>query len=186
MNTHADKKSENKSQAIANSLPKLQSNGKFAFLFVDNKPEAVAQREMHELANNSPQVSQLRSLQQMANNSPQAKQAGQMQALANAKAEPPMRKRKENGIIQLSQAPEKEELIQGKFESVQRQGNDSDSKPRENKTGLPDNLKTGIESLSGLSLDHVKVHYIYAQSLLELISLHPLIRSEMLRQAWEL
>ncbi len=28
-----------------------------------------------------------------------------------------------------------------------------------NKTGLPDNLKSGIESLSGMSMDHVKVHY---------------------------
>lgn len=35
-------------------------------------------------------------------------------------------------------------------ESVQRQ---------ENKTGLPDNLKSGVENLSGHSLDDVKVHY---------------------------
>ena len=28
-----------------------------------------------------------------------------------------------------------------------------------NNTGLPDNLKAGVESLSGLSLDNVKVHY---------------------------
>lgn len=28
-----------------------------------------------------------------------------------------------------------------------------------NKTGLPDNLKNGMENLSGISLDHVKVHY---------------------------
>jgi len=30
---------------------------------------------------------------------------------------------------------------------------------RANKTGLPDQLKSGVESLSGMSLDHVKVHY---------------------------
>ena len=30
---------------------------------------------------------------------------------------------------------------------------------KENNTGLPDNLKTGMENLSGFSLDHVKVHY---------------------------
>jgi hypothetical protein len=30
---------------------------------------------------------------------------------------------------------------------------------KENKTGLPDNLKTGIENLSGASMDNVKVHY---------------------------
>lgn len=29
----------------------------------------------------------------------------------------------------------------------------------ENKTGLPDNLKNGMESLSGHSMDDVKVHY---------------------------
>lgn len=34
---------------------------------------------------------------------------------------------------------------------------------RPNQTGLPDNLKTGTESLSGMSLDHVKVHYNSAQ-----------------------
>jgi len=31
--------------------------------------------------------------------------------------------------------------------------------PKENKTGLPDSLKAGIESLSGYSMDDVKVHY---------------------------
>ncbi|MEJ0103907.1 MAG: DUF4157 domain-containing protein [Bacteroidota bacterium] len=30
---------------------------------------------------------------------------------------------------------------------------------KENNTGLPDNLKSGIENLSGISLDNVKVHY---------------------------
>lgn len=30
---------------------------------------------------------------------------------------------------------------------------------KENNTGLPDNLKTGVENLSGISLDNVKVHY---------------------------
>jgi hypothetical protein len=33
------------------------------------------------------------------------------------------------------------------------------STPKENNTGLPDNLKKGVESLSGISLDDVKVHY---------------------------
>lgn len=31
--------------------------------------------------------------------------------------------------------------------------------PKSNNTGLPDNLKHGIESLSGMSMDNVKVHY---------------------------
>lgn len=55
---------------------------------------------------------------------------------------------------------EDEELIQRKFESVptgeqeaiQREG-------KHNNTGLPDNLKSGIENLSGYSMDDVRVHY---------------------------
>lgn len=31
--------------------------------------------------------------------------------------------------------------------------------PRPNNTGLPDNLKCGVENLSGYSLDNVRVHY---------------------------
>jgi hypothetical protein len=45
---------------------------------------------------------------------------------------------------------EEEELLQGKFETIQKQ---------ENNTGFPDNLKSGIEHLSGYSMDDVKVHY---------------------------
>ena len=37
------------------------------------------------------------------------------------------------------------------------------SPPPPNRTGLPNELKAGIESLSGLSMDHVKVHYNSSQ-----------------------
>src|SRR5687767_11322353 len=33
------------------------------------------------------------------------------------------------------------------------------SQPRQNNTGLPDNLKAGVEALSGYSMDDVKVHF---------------------------
>ncbi len=42
--------------------------------------------------------------------------------------------------------------LQGMMNPLQR-------KEKPNGAGLPDNLKSGMESLSGLSLDHVKVHY---------------------------
>lgn len=44
-------------------------------------------------------------------------------------------------------------------ESAQRQ----EAAPKPNNTGLPDQLKSGIESLSGMSMDHVKVHYNSSQ-----------------------
>ncbi len=53
-----------------------------------------------------------------------------------------------------------EELIQGKFESApasEQEVIQQEEKP--NNTGLPDNLKTGIENLSGYSMDDVRVHY---------------------------
>ena len=34
-----------------------------------------------------------------------------------------------------------------------------DDAPRPNNTGIPDNLKSGIESLSGFSMDNVRVHF---------------------------
>ncbi len=40
---------------------------------------------------------------------------------------------------------------------IQRKEGDAAAKP--NNTGMPDQLKAGIESLSGMSMDHVKVHY---------------------------
>ena len=61
--------------------------------------------------------------------------------------------------IQRQGGPEEEELLQRKFDTVQGRGIESDCIPDENNTGLPDNLKSGIESLSGISLNNVKVHY---------------------------
>jgi hypothetical protein len=83
MNTHADKTQENKSQSVAANSSQMQGGGESTFQFVDNRPEAVAQRKLQEMANNSPQVSQLMAFQDMANNSPQAKQAAQLQAMAD-------------------------------------------------------------------------------------------------------
>ena len=108
MNTHADKTQENKSQSVSAAGSQMQSGGESTFQFVDNRPEAIAQRK----------------LQEMANNSPQSKQAVQLQAMAD------------------NYSPRQQHSIQNK----------------ENNTGLPDNLKTGMENLSGMSLDDVKVH----------------------------
>ena len=50
-------------------------------------------------------------------------------------------------------------------ESLQRKANMANNAtqraeaPRPNNTGMPDNLKSGIESLSGFSMDNVRVHY---------------------------
>jgi hypothetical protein len=124
MNTHADKTRENKSQSVADAISQKKSGGESTFQFVDNRPEAIAQRKLQEMANNSPRAMQLTAIQEMANNSPQAKRAAQLQAMAD------------------NHSAQQQQPIQKK----------------NNNTGLPDNLKTGMENLSGLSLDDVKVH----------------------------
>lgn len=73
---------------------------------------------------------------------------------------------------------EEDELLQGKFDTAQREEIDEDEllqgkfdpsstiqkeeaiqPSSENNTGMPDNLKNGIEALSGYSMDDVRVHY---------------------------
>ena len=83
MNTHADHTQDDKSKAVANSLSEKESSSELSFQFVDNRPEAIAQRKLQELADNSPQVKQLRAFQKIANKSPQVKKAAQFQAMAN-------------------------------------------------------------------------------------------------------
>lgn len=51
----------------------------------------------------------------------------------------------------VQKAAEEEEPMQGKFENVVQR--------EQNKTGLPNQLKSGVEKLSGVSLNDVKVHY---------------------------
>lgn len=69
--------------------------------------------------------------------------------------------------IQAVSDEEEEELIQGKL--IQKAGmeeeeeelmqNKAITQRAENKTGMPNRLKSGIESLSGLDMSDVKVHY---------------------------
>jgi hypothetical protein len=51
---------------------------------------------------------------------------------------------------ELQQGPQNEHVLQGKFGPIQK---------KENNTGLPDNLKSGIENLSGIDISDVGVHY---------------------------
>jgi hypothetical protein len=71
-----------------------------------------------------------------------------LQALADGRFAP---------VAQLAGDPEEEELLQGKFASAEPPPQLQQA-PRANNTGLPDKLNSGVESLSGLSLDHVRVH----------------------------
>ncbi|MEY8711538.1 DUF4157 domain-containing protein [Mangrovibacter phragmitis] len=68
-------------------------------------------------------------------------QTEQQQSTRQAVSQTAVSQRKENQAAALED---------NRGETVQRQAN---------QTGLPDNLKSGMENLSGMSLDHVRVHY---------------------------
>ena len=72
-----------------------------------------------------------------------------------------------NGAVQKASANTAESVIDSSSQSATLQRHASLAKaiaqraeaPRPNNTGMPDNLKSGIESLSGFSMDDVRVHY---------------------------
>ncbi len=133
MNTHANKTQETKSQSVANVIAQKSSSSESTFQFEDNRPEAIMQRKLIELAKNSPRAMQLKAIQEMANNSPEAQKAAQLRAILNNHAT----QNKQPTPPKTSPEPTK----------------------KENNTGLPDDLKSGIENLSGYTMDDVKVHY---------------------------
>jgi hypothetical protein len=98
MNTHANKTQENENPSLQHRVSSTRSGGESTFQFIDNRPEATAQRKLQEAANHSPQAQRLRTFQEMANNNPQAKNAAQRQAMADnftARQQQPIQK-KEN------------------------------------------------------------------------------------------
>jgi len=118
----------------------------------NRRPEAVAQRKLAAFVQNSPRVVAQARREAALRGEPVQRTGPQEEELLQGKLAPVQRT-----------GPEEEELLQGKFAPVQRAEPKPDREPSENKTGLPDNLKSGIESLSGISLDNVKVHYNSAQ-----------------------
>ena len=67
------------------------------------------------------------------------------------------------GKFEIAQRVEEDEPLQGKLASQASAQRQKESVSKPNNTGLPDKLKSGIESLSDMSMDHVKVHYNSSQ-----------------------
>ncbi len=121
----------------------------------DNRPDAVSQRKLAEAIAQSPRM------------------LAQRQQLMSTSGNP----------VQRQPGEEERPTVQGRFAAVQREEMEREeqeepdkvqlkaaaalvqTKPEAppNNTGLPDNLKSGIESLSGMSMDGVKVHYNSSQ-----------------------
>ena len=168
-------------QSVTNDVRHKQS----AF-HANNRTEATVQRKFQQIANNRSLINQFKfenssSLLQKQAPEEEELMQGKFNTLQTQELE-------EEELMQgkfetVQRVEEEEELMQGKFEAVQRfeeeellqgkfattqcmeeeeemlQGKFDTLQKQENNTGLPDNLKSGMEQLSGQSLDHVKVHY---------------------------
>lgn len=122
-----------------------------AATFADNRPHTAGLRKLAEAMDNSPRVTAQRKFAAAMDNSPRV--VAQRKLIDRMAGKPGKRQG----------GREKEKLLQGQSAPVQRAEGKTDVAPRENNTGLPDRLKSGIEQLSGISLDNVKVHYNSSQ-----------------------
>ncbi|WP_323816493.1 DUF4157 domain-containing protein [Cellvibrio sp. NN19] len=147
-------------------------------VFVDNRPEMATYLQLRQLMNNSRQSIDNKALQAMMNNSAQVcGDAGQQAKIisntpireAQASQRMPTSSVQSNSqsataTMMPMQLIEEEKTLQTKENRENNiQLETAAEAPKPNNTGLPDNLKTGIESLSGMSMDHVKVHYNSSQ-----------------------
>ncbi|MFZ6654089.1 DUF4157 domain-containing protein [Undibacterium sp. TJN19] len=129
--------------------------------FSDQRPAMQAQRQRQQIADNSPQARQLQTVR--------ARMDGQsVPVLQQARDEELQGKFEAGADAESIQKREVAPAIQAK--PVNEQAAQTPAKTpvqtpitTRNNTGLPNQLKAGVESLSGVSLDAVKVHYNSAQ-----------------------
>tara|TARA_B100001250_G_scaffold239664_1_gene205976 strand:- start:6847 stop:7599 length:753 start_codon:yes stop_codon:yes gene_type:complete len=114
---------------------------------IQTSPYAVAQREKME------------SISQPSDSKMVQRASGEEEL--QAKADPAQLQEEEElqgkFVTAQMQGHEEEEPVQGKMATTQLE--EGQTAAGGNETGLPDNLKTGIESMSGMSMDSVRVHY---------------------------
>jgi hypothetical protein len=175
MNIHDNNPQENVRKKVATSHAQKQSSNKPTKQINDNRSTTVAQRKLQAAADNYTQMNKTAQLQAIADSQRTTilqKQGGtEEEELLQGKFEAVQRIEEDEELMQgkfetAQRIEEEEELLQGKFATTQRmeeeemlQGKFDTLQKQKNNTGLPDNLKTGMENLTSLSLDHVKVHY---------------------------
>ncbi|MFG6100313.1 hypothetical protein SPB21_34050 [Leptothoe sp. ISB3NOV94-8A] len=74
MYEQVERSKENKSRAVANSVAQRKKNTKQGFGFVDNRPEAIMQRKVQEVANSSQQEEKNAQLQTTTDNNTELRQ----------------------------------------------------------------------------------------------------------------
>ncbi|MFZ6720484.1 eCIS core domain-containing protein [Undibacterium sp. Ji49W] len=112
-----------------------QLDGKLRNGLSDNRAQAISQRRLSEIANNSNHAKKLQAYQLMAQTSERTLQLDAARTMMDAHV--------------LRRNSSETDSAKGVAQTISKTNN----------TGLSDSLKSSIENLSGLSMNHVKVHY---------------------------
>lgn len=168
MKSYMKKGGRGREESTASSAVAFQRRAASSSKFIDNRSSTIAQRQLIDAIG----VGSASPVQ----THPESEEL-QMKAVAGVVQREGM---DEEGLLRgqfesVQRAGiEEEELLQGKFEAAQRAGiedkellqgefstESAQKKPDDtrNISGLPDNLKAGVENLSGYSMDDVKVYY---------------------------
>ncbi|WP_417910162.1 DUF4157 domain-containing protein [Candidatus Electronema sp. PJ] len=158
MKASANRTQDNESRAVANNFS-CKREEREAVRFVDNSSHTKSIAQLQAIADRSvnPHDVQMRKLLAIINNSPQRK-TPVLPGVTQKKGpldEDELQFKKDETVQCKGKGFGDEEELQFKAEEpVQKQ---------ENKTGLPDDLKAGVENLSGMAMDDVRVHYNSSQ-----------------------
>ncbi|MFZ6770763.1 DUF4157 domain-containing protein [Undibacterium sp. Di26W] len=150
MQTHTSQDVASKTLSAKTTEGKTQGLGLIdsTIQTTDQRPEAGAMRQLQSLANHSTRALQLQNLQKMAGQSPQATRLNTLQAMADEHAAQHMQR----------QPPALQRQASRETGEAGSTPVATNARPSKN-NGLPAQLQAGVESLSGMSLDHVQVHY---------------------------
>jgi hypothetical protein len=155
--------SEAQAQPLAQAMQTAQPlRGDVQAPLLDARPQTLAQQSHQRHADNSAQARQLKTRQAMMANSPQALQMLAMSRMMNQhEVVQTIDEEKSAPVAQQKAATEMAGLAD--MPASQPQAPIAPFASSASNNGLPHQLKAGIESLSGLRMDHVKVHYNSAQ-----------------------
>ncbi|MBI3712168.1 MAG: DUF4157 domain-containing protein [Burkholderiales bacterium] len=128
---------------------------------IDHRPTASAQLQRQKLSDQSQQSAQLKQHLGHLNTDQHTTAQRQIEEEPTQKKADITQREKEEEPAQRAKLDE--EPKQGKFATAQKMKEEEPTQKKSagpiNNTGLPNQLKAGIESMSGMSMDHVKVHY---------------------------
>ena len=173
MNSFAQIKQDTQGRASVNACRERARDGFTPSQFVDDRPGAMVQKQLHETLNQSPTVVSQVRLQQSLNQGPRFAEHAKLAnflSVGRGSTQPAIQRQEveeEDGVAGIERDRSAIQCVSMPAMSAEEPRDDDnpvqrESAPaqrKENNTGMPDNLKVGVENLSGLAMDDVRVHY---------------------------